>query len=83
MSSSTCLFNRVKLSATALAYGACASYRAVASRWMFSPELASGKVNEARQAIQQAADKGYVRAVFALGSIISSGIGTAPGRSRR
>lgn len=39
--------------------------------------LASGKVNEARQAIQQAADKGYVRAVFALGSIVSSGIGTA------
>ncbi len=39
--------------------------------------LASGKVNEARQAIQQAADKGYVRAAFALGSIVSSGIGTA------
>ncbi|MER9403547.1 caspase family protein [Mesorhizobium caraganae] len=39
--------------------------------------LASGKVNEARQAIQQAADKGYVRAVFALGSMVSSGIGTA------
>lgn len=39
--------------------------------------LASGKVDEARQAIQQAADKGYVRAVFALGSIASSGIGSA------
>ena len=39
--------------------------------------LASGKVDEARQAIQQAADKGYVRAAFALGSIVSSGIGTA------
>jgi len=39
--------------------------------------LAAGKVDEARQAIQDAADKGHVRAVFALGYIASSGIGAA------
>ncbi|MEZ2333389.1 caspase family protein [Mesorhizobium sp. RCC_202] len=40
--------------------------------------LASGKVDEARQAIQQAADKGHVRAVYQLGYIAASGIGAAP-----
>ncbi|PBC10833.1 caspase family protein [Mesorhizobium sp. WSM3859] len=35
--------------------------------------LASGKIDEARQAIQEAADKGHIRAQFALGSIASSG----------
>ncbi|WFP62596.1 caspase family protein [Mesorhizobium sp. WSM4904] len=39
--------------------------------------LAVGKVDEARKAIQEAADKGHVRAVFELGYIASSGIGTA------
>lgn len=39
--------------------------------------LAAGKVDEARQAIQDAADKGHVRAVFQLGYIASSGLGTA------
>ncbi|MBZ9760000.1 caspase family protein [Mesorhizobium sp. CA8] len=39
--------------------------------------LASGRIDEARRAIQQAADKGHIRALFALGSIASSGIGTA------
>ncbi|WP_051333930.1 caspase family protein [Mesorhizobium sp. WSM3224] len=39
--------------------------------------LASGTIDEARQAIQQAADKGHIRALFALGSIASSGMGTA------
>ncbi|UCI08594.1 caspase family protein [Mesorhizobium sp. B1-1-8] len=39
--------------------------------------LAAGKVGEAAKAIQEAADKGHVRAVFELGSIASSGIGTA------
>ncbi|KUM23256.1 hypothetical protein AU467_09935 [Mesorhizobium loti] len=39
--------------------------------------LAAGKVDEARKAIQDAADKGHVRAVFELGSFASSGIGTA------
>ncbi|WP_292345116.1 caspase family protein [Mesorhizobium sp.] len=39
--------------------------------------LAAGKVDEARKAIQDAADKGHVRAVFELGYIASSGIGTA------
>jgi len=40
--------------------------------------LASGKVDEAKQAVQQAADKGYVRAVYQLGYIAASGIGAAP-----
>ncbi|MDX8460937.1 caspase family protein [Mesorhizobium humile] len=35
--------------------------------------LASGRIDEARQAIQEAADKGHIRALFALGSIASSG----------
>lgn len=39
--------------------------------------LASGKVDEARQAIQAAAEKGHVRAVYELGYLASSGIGTA------
>jgi TPR repeat protein len=39
--------------------------------------LAAGKVDEARRAIQEAADQGHVRAVFELGYIASSGIGTA------
>ncbi|MEI9405312.1 caspase family protein [Mesorhizobium argentiipisi] len=39
--------------------------------------LAAGKVEEAKKSIQKAADKGHVRAVFELGYIASSGIGTA------
>ena len=39
--------------------------------------LASGKIDEARKAIQEAADKRHVRAVFELGRIASSAIGTA------
>ncbi|TIU68319.1 MAG: sel1 repeat family protein, partial [Mesorhizobium sp.] len=39
--------------------------------------LAAGKVDEAKKVIQDAADKGHVRAVFELGYIASSGIGTA------
>ncbi|RWM31615.1 caspase family protein [Mesorhizobium sp.] len=39
--------------------------------------LATGKVDEAKKAIQEAADRGHVRAVFELGYIASSGIGTA------
>ncbi|WP_181164987.1 caspase family protein [Mesorhizobium sp. B2-9-1] len=39
--------------------------------------LAAGKVDEARKAIQDAADKGHVRAVFELGYIASAGMGTA------
>ncbi|TPL47525.1 hypothetical protein FJ957_16280 [Mesorhizobium sp. B2-4-6] len=39
--------------------------------------LAAGRIDEARQAIQEAADKGQIRALFALGSIASSGTGTA------
>ncbi|MBZ9819440.1 caspase family protein [Mesorhizobium sp. CA4] len=39
--------------------------------------LAAGKVDEAKKAIEEAADKGHVRAVFELGYIASSGIGTA------
>ncbi|MDG4883647.1 caspase family protein [Mesorhizobium sp. WSM4884] len=39
--------------------------------------LAAGKVDEARKAIQDAADKGHVRAVFELGYIAFSGMGTA------
>ena len=44
--------------------------------------LAAGKVDEARKAIQEAADKGHVRAVFELGYIASSGIGTAVDRTK-
>ena len=40
--------------------------------------LASGRIDEARQAIQDAADKGHVRAVYELGYIAASGIGAAP-----
>ncbi|PBB84963.1 MULTISPECIES: caspase family protein [unclassified Mesorhizobium] len=39
--------------------------------------LAVGKVDQAKKEIQEAADKGHVRAVFELGYIASSGIGTA------
>ncbi|BCM17214.1 caspase family protein [Mesorhizobium sp. J8] len=39
--------------------------------------LAAGKVDEAKKAIQHAADLGHVRAIFELGYIASSGIGTA------
>ncbi|TJW76065.1 MAG: sel1 repeat family protein, partial [Mesorhizobium sp.] len=39
--------------------------------------LVVGKVEDAKKAIQEAADKGHVRAVFELGYIASSGIGTA------
>ncbi|MEW6629306.1 MAG: caspase family protein [Pseudomonadota bacterium] len=38
--------------------------------------LAAGKADEARKAIQDAADKGHIRAVFELGYIAASGIGT-------
>ena len=37
--------------------------------------LVAGKVDDARKAIQDAADKGHVRAVFELGYMASSGIG--------
>ncbi|RWD62404.1 MAG: tetratricopeptide repeat protein [Mesorhizobium sp.] len=40
--------------------------------------LASGRIEEARQAIQEAADKGHVRAVYQLGYIAASGMGAAP-----
>jgi len=45
--------------------------------------LAAGKVDEAKKAIQEAADKGHVRALFELGYIASSGIGAAvdPGKA--
>ena len=39
--------------------------------------LAAGKLEEARKAVQDAADKGHIRAVFELGYFASSGIGTA------
>lgn len=39
--------------------------------------LAVGKVDDAKKAIQEAADRGHVRAVFELGYIASSGIGAA------
>lgn len=39
--------------------------------------LAAGRIEDARQAIQEAADKGHIRATFALASIVSSGTGTA------
>lgn len=38
--------------------------------------LATGKVDDARKAIQEAADKGHVRALYALGYIASSGMAT-------
>ena len=37
--------------------------------------LAAGNIDEARKAIQEAADKGHVRAVYELGYLASSGIG--------
>ena len=44
--------------------------------------LAAGKVDEARQTIQEAADKGHVRAVYELGYIASSGIATTLDRTK-
>ena len=40
--------------------------------------LASGRIDEARQTIQEAADKGHVRAVYELGYIAASGIRASP-----
>ncbi|TGP53705.1 tetratricopeptide repeat protein [bacterium M00.F.Ca.ET.230.01.1.1] len=40
--------------------------------------LAAGRVDDARRAIQEAADKGHIRAVFELGYIAAAGIGAAP-----
>ncbi|MBN9549705.1 MAG: caspase family protein [Alphaproteobacteria bacterium] len=40
--------------------------------------LASGRIDEARQAIQEAADKGHVRAVYELGYIAASGVRASP-----
>ncbi|WP_096458062.1 caspase family protein [Mesorhizobium sp. 113-1-2] len=37
--------------------------------------LAAGNIDEARKAIQEASDKGHVRAVYELGYLASSGIG--------
>ncbi|WP_095201178.1 caspase family protein [Mesorhizobium carmichaelinearum] len=38
--------------------------------------LAAGNIDEARKAIHEASDKGHVRAVYELGYLASSGIGT-------
>ncbi|WP_281004845.1 caspase family protein [Mesorhizobium hawassense] len=40
--------------------------------------LAAGRNDDARKAIQEAADKGHIRAVFELGHIAAAGIGAAP-----
>ncbi|WP_176477011.1 caspase family protein [Mesorhizobium sp. WSM4313] len=40
--------------------------------------LASGRIDEARNVIQEAADKGHVRAVYELGYIAASGMSAAP-----
>ncbi|MGT2464802.1 tetratricopeptide repeat protein [Mesorhizobium atlanticum] len=40
--------------------------------------LASGRVDDATKAIQEAADKGHIRAVYELGYIAASGMGAAP-----
>ncbi|TIR00120.1 MAG: sel1 repeat family protein, partial [Mesorhizobium sp.] len=42
--------------------------------------LAAGKVDQARKAIQQAADRGHVRAVFELGYLYATGTGLAVDR---
>ncbi|CDX36104.1 Peptidase C14 caspase catalytic subunit p20 [Mesorhizobium plurifarium] len=44
--------------------------------------LAAGKVDEARKAIQDAADKGHVRAVFELGYLNATGTGMAANRKQ-
>ncbi|MDX8523335.1 caspase family protein [Mesorhizobium sp. MSK_1335] len=40
--------------------------------------LAAGRTDDARKAIQEAADKDHIRAVFELGYIAASGIGAVP-----
>jgi hypothetical protein len=44
--------------------------------------LAAGKVDQARKAIQQAADRGHVRAVFELGYLHATGTGMAVDRKQ-
>jgi TPR repeat protein len=44
--------------------------------------LAAGKVDQARKAIQQAADRGHVRAVFELGYLYATGTGVAADRKK-
>jgi TPR repeat protein len=44
--------------------------------------LAASKVDEARKAIQQAADRGHVRAVFELGYLYATGTGVALDRKQ-
>ncbi|TIP27617.1 MAG: tetratricopeptide repeat protein [Mesorhizobium sp.] len=44
--------------------------------------LAAGKVDQARKAIQQAADRGHVRAVFELGYLYATGTGLAADRKQ-
>jgi TPR repeat protein len=44
--------------------------------------LAAGKVDEAKKAIQQAADKGHVRAVFELGYLNATGTGMPVDRKK-
>ncbi|TIL63797.1 MAG: sel1 repeat family protein, partial [Mesorhizobium sp.] len=44
--------------------------------------LAAGKVDQARKAIQQAADRGHVRAVFELGYLHATGTGLAADRKQ-
>ncbi|WP_245461344.1 caspase family protein [Mesorhizobium sp. M6A.T.Ce.TU.002.03.1.1] len=44
--------------------------------------LAAGKVDQARKAIQQAADRGHVRAVFELGYLYATGTGVALDRKQ-
>ncbi|MER8482108.1 caspase family protein [Mesorhizobium sp. M1322] len=44
--------------------------------------LAAGKVDQARKAIQQAADGGHVRAVFELGYLYATGTGVAVDRKQ-
>ena len=44
--------------------------------------LASGKVDEAKKAIQEAADKGHVRAVFELGYLNATGTGMPANRKQ-
>lgn len=44
--------------------------------------LAAGKVDQARKAIQQAADRGHVRAVFELGYLYATGTGVGVDRKQ-
>ncbi|WP_192359224.1 caspase family protein [Mesorhizobium mediterraneum] len=44
--------------------------------------LAAGKVDQARKAIQEAADRGHVRAVFELGYLYATGTGVAVDRKK-